>query len=382
MANQYTRPPQRDRWYAPVSIDMINKVLQVSLFHPFIAWLVPLCFRAQAMPWDAYKMKVVIVYAVLVSIGWILGVVNRRLAYGLPRHVDLSEEVIVVTGGASGLGLLIAEVYGMRGATVAVLDVAELENGEARGVTYYKCDVSDPKQVDKAAKEIERDVSFTLNDSSLLPSLAVAPSRKANDSLLQLGTPTILINNAAVVIGKSLLELSVSEIEKSISTNLLAHFYTLKAFLPGMTAAEDGGTVVTVSSVIGRLGAARLTDYAAAKAGVSALHASLEAELARSHPNVRALLVEPGQLSTPLFYGVQTPNAFMAPVVEPVELARQVVAAIDSGLSGRLGAPLYARWVAFYHVLPVSWQRMARWAAGVDRGMDTFVGRAGVEKGR
>lgn len=64
----------------------------------------------------------------------------------------------MITGGASGLGLLIAEVYGMRGATVAVLDVKELESGEARGVTAYKCDVGDREQVAKVAVEIERDV--------------------------------------------------------------------------------------------------------------------------------------------------------------------------------------------------------------------------------
>jgi NAD(P)-dependent dehydrogenase (short-subunit alcohol dehydrogenase family) len=71
--------------------------------------------------------------------------------------------VIVITGGASGLGLLIAEVYGMRGATVAVLDVKELESGEARGVTAYKCDVGDREQVAKAAVEIERDVCLFLS---------------------------------------------------------------------------------------------------------------------------------------------------------------------------------------------------------------------------
>lgn len=70
----------------------------------------------------------------------------------------------MITGGASGLGLLIAEVYGMRGASVAVLDVKELESGESRGVYVYKCDVGDQKQIAKAAIEIERDVStiFTL----------------------------------------------------------------------------------------------------------------------------------------------------------------------------------------------------------------------------
>ena len=163
MPPPYATAPQRDSWFAPLSIDMLVKVLKTSFFHPFIAWIVPLCFRAQNMFWDAPPMLVSIAWAAFVSLSWIFGAINNRLAFGLPREVDLSEEVIVITGGASGLGLLIAEVYGMRGATVAVLDVEEMENGEARGVTYYKCDVTDKDQIARVAAEIEREVrSFYL----------------------------------------------------------------------------------------------------------------------------------------------------------------------------------------------------------------------------
>ncbi|KAK4150181.1 hypothetical protein C8A00DRAFT_18245 [Chaetomidium leptoderma] len=352
MPPPYGTPPQRDSWFAPLSIDLFVKVLKTSFFHPFIAWIIPLCFRAQSMFWDAPPMLVSIAWAAFVSLCWIAGVINNRLAFGLPREVDLSEEVIVITGGASGLGLLIAEVYGMRGATVAVLDVEEMESGEARGVTYYKCDVSDKDQVARVAAEIERD----------------------------LGTPTILINNAAIVIGKPLLSLTFPEIEKSLSTNLLSHFYTLKTFLPAIARSEVGGTIVTVSSVIGTVGAAQLTDYAAAKAGVSTLHRSLAAELRVSHPQIRTVLVTPGQLSTPMFYGVQTPNRFLAPVVEPVDVAKEVIAAIDNGRNASIGMPLYARWVAWYTVLPLGLQAVVRKLAGVDTAMRSFVGRRGLKK--
>lgn len=158
MGTPYRMAPQRDSWFAPLSIDMIVKVVRTSLFHPFLAWIIPLCFRAQTMFWTAPPMLVAIAWAAFVTLCWIIGIINDRVAFGLPREVDLSEEVIVVTGGARGLGLLIAEVYGMRGATVAVLDVKEMENGEARGVTYYKCDVSDKEQVARVAKQIEKEV--------------------------------------------------------------------------------------------------------------------------------------------------------------------------------------------------------------------------------
>lgn len=153
-------PPARDSWFAPLSIDLVLKVLYVTFLHPFVAWMVVLCFRAEHMAWDAMPIRVSIAYASIVSAGWILAAIDRRIAFGPPRNVDLSDEVIVITGGASGLGLLIAEIYGMRGASVAVLDVKELDNSEARGVAFYRCDVTDKAQVIKAAAEIERDVGY------------------------------------------------------------------------------------------------------------------------------------------------------------------------------------------------------------------------------
>ncbi|KAK6825269.1 hypothetical protein PG987_012763 [Apiospora arundinis] len=326
----------RDSWFAPISIDLLLKVLNVTIFHPFIAWLIPLCFRAEHMELDATPMRVTIAWAFAVTMVWFGNQMSHKIAYGMPREVDLSEDVIVVTGGASGLGLLIAEVYGMRGATVAVLDKADLEATDARGITYYKCDVSDKAQIAKAAADIERD----------------------------LGLPTILINNAAEVIGKRLLDMEAEDVERSISTNLLSHFYTIKQFLPGMLRNETGGTIVTVSSVIGHLGSAQLSDYAAAKAGVTALHKSLAAELYET-PEIKTILVTPGQLSTPLFRG-------------PVDVAKEIIAAIDMGLSDHIAMPLYARWIDWYDVLPVGVQRIARRISGIDQGMKTFVGRKGT----
>jgi hypothetical protein len=90
------------------------------------------------------------------------------------------------------------------------------------------------------------------------------------------------------------------------------------------------------------------------------------------------VLVTPGQLSTPLFYGVQTPNRFLAPVVEPVDVAKEVIAAIDNGRNAEIGMPLYARCINWYTVLPVGLQAIARRVAGVDTAMKNFVGRRGA----
>lgn len=173
--------------------------------------------------------------------------------------------------------------------------------------------------------------------------------------------------------GKSLLDLSLDEIEQNFKVNLLGSFYTLKAFLPGLVRAGHG-TVVTMSSVLGHLGAAQLSDYSASKAGLIALHHSLTAEL-KAYPNIKTVLVEPGQLSTPLFSGTVTPNSFFAPVLEPVDVAREIIATIDKGSSAVLAMPLYARWVGWMGVLPVGVQVIARKLSGIDGAMKTFEGR-------
>jgi len=155
-------------WAKPFSIDLLLTVLNVTFLHPFVAWIIPLCMRAQAMPWHHTAIQIAIGYASLLTALFFAGILNKQIAYSKPRKVDFSEEVIVITGGASGLGLLVAEVYGMRGATVAVLDVKDLESGEARGVTAYKCDVGDKDQLAKVAIEIERDVSTSKQRFELL----------------------------------------------------------------------------------------------------------------------------------------------------------------------------------------------------------------------
>lgn len=133
-----------------------------------------------------------------------------------------------------------------------------------------------------------------------------------------------------------------------------------------------------MSSVLGLTGAAQLSDYAAAKAGLTAMHKSITAEL-RSHPEIKTVLVSPGQLSTPLFSGVKTPSSFLAPVIEPVDVAKEVIACIDGGSSADLAMPFYARWVDWMNVLPVGMQRFVRWASGIDSAMKTFEGPESVE---
>jgi hypothetical protein len=167
-------------WRSYMTLDMFNNVLWASLLHPFVAWVMgPLSLRALHTPWDHWKMRLAIGYSVAMTLIWMLNIVNKRIAWGLPRDVDFEEEVIVITGGASGLGQLIAEVYGMRGANVAVLDIQEVPRAGDKGIQYYKCDVGDREQVERVAEQIKKDVSVV--DRLDVHALTQRPARHAHN---------------------------------------------------------------------------------------------------------------------------------------------------------------------------------------------------------
>src|SRR5438045_980367 len=126
---------------------------------------------------------------------------------------------------------------------------------------------------------------------------------------------------------------------------------------------EKRGTIVTVSSVLGQLGAARLSDYTAAKAGVIAMHNSVTAELA-PYDEIKTILVIPGQLNTPMFNGMKTPSRFFATILEPVDVVKDIVAVIDGGSSAKIAMPLYARWANWLMVMPVGIQKIVRKMVG------------------
>lgn len=156
-------------WHDHLTIDTVLNVLNRTILHPWVAWIGVLSLRAQATPYTDTSFILAAAYATLLTLLAVLRVISNRIAYGPPRPVDLSEEVVVVTGGASGLGLLIARIYGLRGVSVAVLDVkevGEIEEGweEGSGVEYYRCDIGNRKEVEWVVGKIKEDVCFFFYD--------------------------------------------------------------------------------------------------------------------------------------------------------------------------------------------------------------------------
>lgn len=168
MSNHVTSGTSR-KWHHNITIDLFARVLSNSIFHPFVAWLVPLCLRSLQAPYESIEFITACAYAGLVTFFWMLSVINKRVAYGIPRTVDWDHEVVVITGGANGLGKIIAQTYGMRGASVAILDIAEPDKDieDLGDVHFYKCDIGDADAVAKIGEAIKQEVSVSLADPSL-----------------------------------------------------------------------------------------------------------------------------------------------------------------------------------------------------------------------
>ena len=127
---------------------------------------------------------------------------------------------------------------------------------------------------------------------------------------------------------------------------------------------------MTVSSILGRLGASNLTAYTGSKAAAIAFHTSLAAEL-RDTPKIKTVLVTPGQLDTQMFSHIKLDwfRNFFGPVVGVQELAMKIVKTIDAGEGGTIAMPAFASWIAWQQILPKSVQFWLKRWSGVDTAM-------------
>lgn len=257
-------------------------------------------------------------------------------------------DIVLVTGGVTGLGRELVLQIISKGAQVVVLDILEPleEDLNTVGLTHYKCDVSDPQDVLRTQKLVRKEI----------------------------GVVTVLINNAGIATGKPVLDLSFQEIEKTIQINLLSSFYTIKAFLPDMML-RGRGYIVTIASVLGYMSPARLSAYGASKSGLIALHESLTYELGSPSLNpqgIKTLLVCPGQLKTGMFQGVATPSTIFAPELDPAFVASSVVNAIELGRRGEIKLPLYSKVIPMFRALPWPIVEVTRRITGIDQSMIDF----------
>jgi short-subunit dehydrogenase len=144
----------------------------------------------------------------------------------------------------------------------------------------------------------------------------------------------VLINNAGVARGKTILETTEKDINLTFKVNTFSHYYLTQQFLPSMIT-NNHGMIVTVASIAGYLTAPAMVDYAASKSAAIAFHEGLSTELVTRYkaPKVRTVLMCQGHTRTPLFEG------FAGKALYPETVADGIVKAVLAGKSKHLILP-------------------------------------------
>lgn len=188
-----------------------------------------------------------------------------------------SKRVVVVTGGASGIGLGVCQLFARNGHPVAMLDVQdealERESAALREqgfkVLARHMDVTDRAQVDATYAAVREN----------------------------LGPIAIVIANAGISHAADFQTLPIETWQRMIDVNLTGVFHTIQPALPDMVAAK-WGRIVTISSQAAQSGAQDRAHYAASKGGVIGLTRSLARELAALGITVNT--IPPSLVDTPM----------------------------------------------------------------------------------
>lgn len=264
-----------------------------------------------------------------------------------------SDKISLITGGARGIGRLMALKIAARGSHVVLwdIDVETLEkvtdeiSESGYKVASYQCDVSDREMVYSKAERV----------------------------LGEIGKVDILINNAGVVSGRPFVECTDEQLRRTIEINTLAHFWTVKAFLPDMIRSNSGH-IVTISSAGGVVGSANLVDYSTSKFAVFGFDEALRAEFKKHKRNIHTTVVCPYFFKTEMFAGVRTKFSFLLPILEAEHVADRIVNGIARRKTRVIMPPLvYSTWLL--RLLPVGVFDWVATMLGVNNAMDSFRGK-------
>ena len=187
----------------------------------------------------------------------------------------LKDKVVLITGGARGIGQAIAMCFAKEGADIVIGDV-NLEEAQ------------------KTCRDIE-----ALGRQSLAIQLDVTDYANVEEGINKIldkfGKVDILVNNAGITKDNLMLRMSQAEWDAVLSVNLKGTFNCIKAVSRPMIK-QKAGRIINIASIIGIIGNAGQANYSASKAGIIALTKSAAKELASRNINVNA--VAPGFIQT------------------------------------------------------------------------------------
>jgi NAD(P)-dependent dehydrogenase (short-subunit alcohol dehydrogenase family) len=193
-------------------------------------------------------------------------------------HIDFDGKVAIVTGGSSGIGRSTAQLYARGGARVVLSDIDEdgghetvrLLRDEGGQAEFVRADVGKPEDCEKL-------VAATVE----------------HYSRLDIACNNAGISGASAPTG----EYGIEDWQRVIDINLSSVFYCMRYQIPAMLE-NDGGAIVNIASILGKVGFANAPAYTAAKHGVVGL--TRTAALEYSAKGIRVNAVGPGFISTPL----------------------------------------------------------------------------------
>ncbi|KAF7993613.1 hypothetical protein HCN44_010208 [Aphidius gifuensis] len=235
-------------------------------------------------------------------------IIKSIFKFFVPKKYQMkcvSGEIALVTGGGGGLGRLLSLRLANLGAIVVVWDINKDGIDEtvklvqsAGGTCYgYVCNLCNREDVYKKAALLKE----------------------------QIGKVSILVNNAGVVSGKKFMDTPDDLIIKTMDVNIMSHFWTVKAFLPGMME-DNKGHIVSIASLAGHVGIPKLVDYCASKFAAVGFDEALRMELEADGYNINTTVICPYFIrSTGMFEDVQ--SRFM-PTLSPNEVADRVISAM------------------------------------------------------
>ena len=187
--------------------------------------------------------------------------------------MQLKNKVALITGASRGIGKAIAEKFSAEGAIVAItsrdLDRIKKVSAKIRNSFPVEMDVSDKNAVEKAVKEI----------------------------IKKFGRIDILVNNAGIAEWGKVLDVDYEHFEKHIAVNLLGAIYCTKVVLPFM-AKQKSGTIINISSGLGKRGEAECSAYCASKFGLMGFSESIAEEF--KEYKIKVHTISPGMVDTPI----------------------------------------------------------------------------------
>ena len=198
--------------------------------------------------------------------------------------MNFQNKVVVVTGGAQGIGKCIVEEFEKSGAHVCIIDLQEN--------AYFRGDLADKETLETFAAKVIQDY----------------------------GHVDVLVNNAAPL-SKGILEATYEEFTYAYSVGVTAAFYLTKLFMPHFA---EGASVINISSSRDRMSQAQTETYTAAKGGIAALTHALAVSLACK---VRVNSISPGWIDTD-YTVYEGPDAVQQPVGRvgnPLDIAHMVL---------------------------------------------------------